>query len=763
MKLVIVESPKKARDITGFFPRSDGWEIKASFGHVRDLPADEMAVDVDNGFKPKYELAGDAKKKAGTKALVELAKKADEVWLCTDPDREGEAIAWHLSKVLKVPKEKLRRATWTVVSKEMVAKALETSRDIDLDLVNAQQARRVMDRLVGYSLSPYLGIVLPQYRGKGSLSAGRVQSALLKVIVDREREILSFVPEEYWAIAADLGKEDGSGSFRARLAFLREGDEMAKLSVEDGETAERIRAALDGGGYRVSSVATKPGQRKPPAPFSGSAMSSEAARKLGFKPKHTMELAQNLFDGFQIDGEQQGLITYHRTDSVNLSDEAIADLRAYIAKQHGPEFLPDTPNVFKTKVKNAQEAHEAIRPHDLTLTPEKVAQYLNEDQKALYDLIWKRTIACQMRPAEVDRTEVLVDNGPYVLKATGSVITFKGFLEVYEETVDEDKKAEEDDDSAILPPLAENEDLKQLALLCDKKATTPPGRYTSSQLLDLAAAKGIYRDSTFSNILELIEKREYVEIKGKRYYPTEKGVTVIDTLEAGFPDILDINYTARGLADLDDVSAGERKWVDVVAEFYGPFAATLKERRQEALAAQADPDNPACPECGGVTRKAYRKDSKGNRTEEFFFSCVRYPDCRGSLNADGTSGRPAVEQVALEGRVCPECGGKLLKREGKAKATGKAYLFYGCENFRDEAIKCGYTFDPKGATGIPCPKCGKGELVERKKKDGKPFWACDRGREKCDGVAWDDPRPKAEEAPEPPGESPDGDDEDREF
>jgi DNA topoisomerase-1 len=718
-RLVIVESPAKARTVGRILGR--GFTVKASIGHVRDLLKSQLAVDVENNFKPTYRVPKE--KQAVVRELRQAVKEAEEVYLATDPDREGEAIAWHLTEVADIPTSKLRRVVFHEITEPAIREAFAHPRGIDMQLVHAQQARRILDRLVGYKLSPLLW-----EKVRGRLSAGRVQSVALRLIVEREREIQAFVPEEYWTIAVELSKLDDERAFRARL--------VRYLGLEpDLKNEEQVRplvAELEDALYVVVNVKKGERRRRPAAPFTTSTMQQEASRRLGFTARRTMAVAQQLYEGLPLGEEGSvGLITYMRTDSTNVSPLAQEEARRFIAQAYGEHLLPPEPPVYKTRARIAQEAHEAIRPTSVFRTPESVKPYLDRDQYRLYELIWKRFIASQMAPAILDTMTVEIvavpraliadgeiplealENPRYLFRATGSAIRFPGFLVVYEEAREEDVKPEEEEEGGgLLPPLEPNERLRLWRVLPEQHFTQPPPRYTEASLIKTLEELGIGRPSTYAPILSTLFQRGYVERVDKRLVPTPLGITVTDLLVQHFPDIMDVNFTARMEEDLDRIAAGEEDWVGVLRRFYGPFEQRLQEALARIQKVSLDHEvlDEQCPECGAPLQIRYGRFGK-------FVGCTRFPECRYT--------RPFFNKLGVP---CPQCGGELLEKKSKRGRT-----FYGCSNWPT----CNFTTWKRPLT-VRCPHCG-GLLVQEDRENARCL--------KCEAVV-----PLAELEPEEAGE-----------
>jgi len=676
--LVIVESPAKARTVGRFL--GGRYVVKASLGHVRDLPAREMGVDTEHGFQPTYvPVQG---RESAVRDIRRAARDAGTIYLATDPDREGEAISWHLVELAGLNKggKPLQRVVFHEITAPAIEEAFRHPRDIDMQLVNAQQARRVLDRIVGYRLSPVLwGKV------RRGLSAGRVQSVALRLIVDREREIEAFKPEEYWVISARLAKEgDGQQTFKAWLREIE--GKKGRVRVRNEGEAKSIAADLKKAAYAVSSVTTKTVRTRPQAPFTTSTLQQDAARRLRYSAQRTMRLAQALYEGVQLGaGEPVGLITYMRTDSTNLARSAIAEANAFIKDRFGPEYA-SRPRVYRTKSRSAQEAHEAIRPTSVLRTPESIARYLPADQLRLYELIWRRMVASQMKDAVADSTtaDILATDTPsgtaYVLRATGSVPRFDGFLVLYREAREEDGRDGEED--RRLPPLARGEKTPLVGLDTEQRFTQPPLRYSEAMLIRTLEEKGIGRPSTYAAIVATIERREYVVRESRRFKPTRLGLAVTDLLADNFPDIMDPGFTADMESKLDAVASGEIDWVPMLDDFYGPFDSQVEQARQNAKKVPwlelAEPSTEVCEKCERPMVVAHGRRGR-------FLACSGFPECRNS--------RPVREST---GAKCPVDGGELLVKRGR---RGRA--FYGCANYPD----CDFTTRYRPYKE-PCPDCG---------------------------------------------------------
>jgi DNA topoisomerase-1 len=687
-KMVIVESPAKARTVGRFLGR--GYAVEASVGHIRDLPANRMGVDIEHDFAPRYVIP--SKKKDVVKKLRGRAKQASEVYLATDPDREGEAIAWHLQAALErqVRGIPVRRVEFHEITRDAVDHAFGHPREIDQQRVDAQQARRILDRVVGYTLSP----LLRDKMGRRGLSAGRVQSVALRLICEREREILAFVPVEYWTIEAELRKQQprassgeaqggsasAAGSFVARLVKIRGQDPDLKNQA----SAQTIVDDLEGAAYVVQKVTRRERRRNPSPPFRTSTLQQEASRKLGLTAKRTMGLAQALYEGKDIgDGERVGLITYMRTDSVNVAESAQAEAREYIQKHFGQEYLPGKPPQYKTRAKSAQEAHEAIRPTSVLRDPASLKDYLKRDELRLYTLIWKRFVASQMAPAILDQTIVDILAGregeekPYLFRASGSVIKFPGFLKVYEESKAEGEK-EEEGAGVRLPPLEKDEVLDLIRLLPKQHFTKPPPRYTDASLIRALEQYGIGRPSTYAPTLTTLLGRRYVERENKRLFPTETGFLVNDRLVEYFPEIINVGFTAEMEEKLDLIATGEQAWVPMLHEFYGPFAEAVEVAREKMprVEYKPEPTGELCPQCGKAL--LFRQGRFGK-----FIGCSGFPECR------------YRSSIPLPGVSCPDCGGSVVE-----KRTRKGRRFYGCANYRpDDESSCQWATWKKPKSG----------------------------------------------------------------
>ena len=681
-KLVIVESPAKAKTVGRFLGK--GYTVRASVGHVRDLLRSQLSVDVENHFTPKYRVPNE--KKEVVKELKGLAKKAEEVYLATDPDREGEAIAWHLMEAAQIEPELAKRVVFHEITEPAIAEAFSHPRDINADLVNAQQARRILDRLVGYSISPILW-----EKVRSRLSAGRVQSVALRLIVEREREIEAFVPVEYWTIGAELKPDGLKSTFITKLAKI-DGDDP---ELPSEEVVKPILVDMETAAYVISKVRRGERRRKPAAPFITSTLQQEASRKLGFTTKRTMGLAQGLYEGQDVgEGGTTGLITYMRTDSTNISELAQQEARAYVMGKYGADFLPPEPPQYKTKSKGAQEAHEAVRPTSVMRDPEKVKPYLEPAMFKLYRLIWQRFVASQMEAAVYDTLQVEVTgtttSHEYLLRASGSAVRFPGFLVVYEETLSEEAKRNEEENVKIPAEVTEGQKQELIRLIPEQHFTQPPPRYSEASLVQALEENGIGRPSTYAPTLSTIQARGYVYREDKRLVPTETGILVNDLMMQYFPEIVDYNFTAHMEEDLDKIADGEAEWVKVMDEFYGPFSKKVEKAQEDMPVVKSGPEpiGRACPECGRELVIRYGRYGK-------FISCSGFPECRHT--------EPWLEKIGV---TCPQDGGDLVERK-----TRKGRTFFGCSNYPE----CDFT-SWKRPIPQPCPNC-QGLLVIANKRE----------------------------------------------
>lgn len=666
--LVIVESPSKAKTIGKYLGSS--YKVVASVGHVRDLPKSKLGIDIENDFEPQYIAIrgkGDL-----IKELKKEAKQAGKIYLATDPDREGEAISWHLAFLLGIDPQTPCRIVFHEITKDAIKNAVKHPRPIDLKLVDAQQARRVLDRLVGYQISPLLWRKI-----RRGLSAGRVQSAALKIICDREKQIQDFVPKEYWNIGAVFQKEK---KFTARLAEYK----GKKLVVENGQQAENVISDLKAGEFTVESITKKERSRKPFAPFTTSSLQQDASTKLGFTTKKSMMVAQQLYEGVEVKGHGTvGLVTYIRTDSVRISDEAKAAARSYIQDHFGQNYIGN--NVFSNKKKDIQDAHEAIRPSNISMDPESIKDSLTKDQYNLYRLIWTRFLASQMAAAVFDSMQVGIRNGDYLLKASGSKLLFDGFQKVYNPNMDEDK-------DSFLPPLEEGEKLKAQKITSEQKFTEPPSRFTEASLVKDLEEKNIGRPSTYAPIIATLLERKYVLRQKKTLLPTDLGFLVTDMMEEYFKEIVDTGFTAEMEDKLDDVEVKDLDWKDIIRDFYGTLEKELKvaDEAIEKVQIEEQITDEVCELCGKPMA------IKSGRFGEFL-ACTGYPECKNT--------KAIVQTIDVK---CPDCGGDIVVKRGK---SGK--VFYGCSNYPD--CKKAFWYKP---TNQKCPQCGS-LLLERKTKSSQ--------------------------------------------
>jgi len=712
-KLLIIESPAKARTIKKYL--GPDFRIMASVGHVKDLPVSKLGVDIEADFKPDYVTI-----KGKTKILKDLktaGNSAEEIYLAPDPDREGEAIAWHIADELKKGPRNKDKKIFRVLFNELTAKAIRAAvsspQKLDRDKFDSQQTRRILDRLVGYQISPLLW-----KKVKRGLSAGRVQSVAVKMVCDREREIQAFDSQEYWSLTAHL-KSTEPPPFEARC-FKYEGK---KADLKNGEQTLKIVSEIEDLPFRVSKVTQKKTKRNPPPPFITSLLQQESFRRLRFPAKKTMFIAQSLYEGVDL-GKRGlvGLITYMRTDSFRLSDDALTEARGFIQKVFGEDYLPDKPNRFKSR-KGAQEAHEAIRATSAELSPKVVATYLSKDQLALYTLIWKRFIACQMSPAILNKTQVEISVGKAAFRANGSVVLFKGFTTLYEEVSNNAGPGKDQD--ALLPPLKKDQILDLIKLDPAQHFTQPPPRFTEATLIKALEENGIGRPSTYAAIIANISGREYVAIEKRRFTPTELGFLVTDLLVESFPDIIDTAFTAQMENNLDKIERGEAQWTDILKEFYEAFEKDLEratnEMKGEVLAGIS---------CSKCNRPMAIKSGRNG----IFLACTGYPECRNTSNfTRDEKGRIIVETDAETGKeegICEKCGRPMVTKNGKFGSFVACSGYPECKNI--------WTPEPV-STGVPCPeKDCQGILVEKRSKKGKKFYACNQ-YPKCKFATWDEP------------------------
>ena len=718
--LVIVESPAKAKTIEKYLGKD--FHVLASYGHVRDLIPKEGAVDPNNDFAMKYEIID--RNQRHVQAISKALKTADTLYLATDPDREGEAISWHLLELLKEKKliknKAVHRVVFHEITKKAVTEAIANPEELAINLINAQQARRALDYLVGFNLSPLLWKKI-----RRGLSAGRVQSPALRMIVERELEIEAFQSREYWSVDAALTAHEQN--FKAKLTQF-DNEKISQFSITDAELAEKTKQVLldaADGQLLVSKLEKKQQKRNPAPPFITSTLQQEAARKLGFTTKRTMIVAQQLYEGIDIGGETQGLITYMRTDSVNLSVDAVEEIRQLISEKFGPENVPKEPRLFKTKSKNAQEAHEAIRPTSPRHLPNQIKDYLSIEQYKLYDLIWKRTIACQMIHATLNMVAIDLScgEGKHIFRATGSTIASPGFMSVYLEGKDDSK--ESDDKESFLPPLEEGRPVPLNEIITDQHFTEPPPRYGEASLVKSLEEHGIGRPSTYASIISTLQNREYVTLDNKRFNPTDVGRIVNKFLTEHFTKYVDYDFTANLEDELDAVSRGEKDWIPLMHAFWKPFNDTIHDK--EATVQRKDVTQEAidekCPECSSPLSIRLGRNGR-------FIGCTNYPDCSYTRNLNEDGAGSGDEPEVIEGRTCPSCDSPLVFK------TGKYGKFIGCSAYP----KCKHIepLEKPMDTTVECPQCKKGSILKRKSRNGKIFYSCS-GYPKCDYALWNNP------------------------
>ncbi len=721
--LVIVESPAKARTINRYLGKD--FVVKACMGHVRDLPEKTLGVDIEGGFVPEYKTI-----RGKGKTLTDLrkaAQKAEKIYIASDFDREGEAIGWHIKESMPKVADNIWRIVFSEITKRGIQHAIENPLRINEKMVNAQQARRILDRLVGYKISPILWTKV-----KRGLSAGRVQSVAVRLICEREEEIRNFKTEEYWSIDAIFETEEKE-TLKASLHQIA----GEKSEIGNEEAAKKILAGLEGATYAVTKIAKKEVKRRPHPPFITSALQQQASITLGFTPSRTMHIAQSLYEGVELGNEGSvGLITYMRTDSVRIAGEAVHEAREYIEANYGREYLPQKPRNYKNKGR-VQDAHEAIRPTSPNRTPDSVAQFLDKNQLALYRLIWNRFMATQMSDAELEQTSVdITAKEQYLFRATGSVIQFPGWLKIYHEDIelnDENKETmtRSEAEEKFIPPLREGQPLTEIEMTPNQHFTKPPSRYSEASLVRALEEKGIGRPSTYATIVKTIQDREYVEREKRRLKPTELGDLVNSLLVESFPEILDVGFTAEMETKLDAVEEGKVDWQILLKEFYGPFETALESARTNMrnVKQEAIPTDEVCEKCGNPMVIRWGRFGK-------FLACKSYPECKNTRNLDDNEeGEDKKREVKVaEGKKCRECGSDMVYRKGRYG------MFLGCSGYPD----CKY-LEPIG-TGFKCPKDGcSGELVERRTKKNRKFFGCSR-YPKCDFASWH--KPIAESCPD---------------
>ncbi len=721
-KLIVVESPTKAKTISKFV--GNEFSLWSSYGHVRDLPKNEMGIDIEHDFKPKYIIPPKIKKRINE--LKKLVNKSESVYFATDEDREGEAIAWHISQIIKDQKIKeIKRITFHEITEEAIKEALMNPREIDIKLVNSQQARRILDRLVGYELSPFLWRKI--IRG---LSAGRVQSVALRLVVEREREIQNFKPQEYWSIEAEFKKLDLENSkFIAKL-YKIDHKILDKLAIKSEEQAQEILNGLKKANYIINKIQKKEIKKTPNPPFITSTLQQEANRHLGFSAKRTMFIAQQLYEGIDLDElGTQGLITYMRTDSFNLAEKFLEGVQKFIKDNYGADYFLDNPRRFKTKSRLAQEAHEAIRPTDIKKTPESIEKFLNRDQFKLYNLIWRRAVASQMKEAVFDSTSVDIETikkqmeKSYIFRATGSIIKFDGYLKVYPEKQKE----------AFLPPLKTKELLELINLAKNQHFTQPPSRYSEAGLIKALEQNGIGRPSTYAPIINTIQERGYVKLENRRLKPEEIGFLVNDLLVKHFPEIVDLKFTAQMEDKLDKIAQGKSKWIPVIKNFYKPFKENLLQKEKEISKKELteEPTKEICEKCNKPMIIKMGRYGK-------FFACSNFPKCRNTKPLPKTPESSNLDKAeslsenlqpedfnSFSKETCDKCGAVLILKESRYGKFLACSAYPKCKNIKP-IIK---------TLGIKCPECEKGEIIEKKTRRGKTFYSCNRYPD-CKFASW---------------------------
>ncbi len=707
MELVIVESPTKAKTIARFLDKN--FKVMASFGHVRDLPKSKLGVDVEHGFKPTYTISADHAAKA--RELKAAAKKVEHIYFATDEDREGEAISWHIAEILGENPAKLRRITFHEITETAIKEALAHPRHLDLKLVNAQQARRILDRLVGYELSPFLWRKI-----KRGLSAGRVQSVALRLIVEREREIKAFVAQEYWSVEGNFRTPTEPTEFEGKLHAI-EGKVLDKLALKTGAETERLVQEARTNQFIVSAVESKERKVAPPPPFTTSTLQQEANRRLGFSAKQTMLLAQRLYEGLELGAEgSTGLITYMRTDSVSMAAKFLTEAAGFIQASYGLDYVLPQPRRYKTKSKGAQEAHEAIRPTDPAREPEAVAAYLDPGELKLYRLIWQRAVATQMPEAKLFGTSANLTSGRLLFRATGQRVTFDGYLKLYPDQ-DKDK---------YLPELTQGQSISAVSLEAKQHFTEPQARYSDATLVKALEEAGIGRPSTYAPTISTIIERDYVQRDDKkRLAPTDIALEVNDLLVQQFPDIVDLEFTSRMEQSLDKIAEGEMEWQPLLEAFYKPFHMQLQTKEKEL--AQAEVDLATGVTCDKCTSAMTVKRGRFGK----FLACTNYPTCKSTKPLPGESAPPAPEPT---NETCPTCEAPMVKKQGRFGP------FISCSRYPDcKTIKNIETFVTDAADNrLLCPKCKEGNIIEKRSKKGRVFFSCSR-YPACDQAFWDRP------------------------
>ena len=729
--IVIVESPAKAKTIEKFL--GGGYQVLATYGHIRDLPSKDGSVDTENGFSMRYEVSKQSVKHVA--ALAKAAKGADELLLATDPDREGEAISWHVLEVLRgkpgLAKIPVRRVVFHEITKRAIQEAVANARAVDMDMVNAQQARRALDYLVGFNLSPLLW-----KKVRPGLSAGRVQSVALRLVCEREAEIQAFKTQEYWSILAEVKKS--RSTFSARLV-VADGKKLGKFDIPDEARATELVRAVENRPLFLTGLDKKQTSRNPAPPFITSTLQMEASRKLGFSAKRAMMVAQKLYEGAEVptaDGGREvvGLISYMRTDSVNLAGEAVTAIRAMIGQRFGPEYLPKSPRKFKSSAKNAQEAHEAIRPTNPELTPERLKSSLDRDQLRLYELIWKRTMACQMAPAKIDQVVATLavavpdEQAPFQFRATGSSVAFPGFMAIYSEGRDEVSLQDrnEEESSTMLPPLEKGEQLASKAIVPHQHFTEPPPRYTEATLVKALESYGIGRPSTYAPTMSTLQDRGYVRLEQKKFHPEDVGAVVNKFLVDHFTRYVDYHFTAHLEDDLDAVSRGEKSWVPLLEGFWKPFQELVsdKDKSTKRSDVTSEATDEVCPDC---SHPLLNKLGRYGR----FLACSNYPECRYTRNIrkEGEEEKP-VEEPEVSDQTCEKCQSPMLIKSGRYGKYLACSGYPACRNIQP--------LEKPKDTGIACPVCNKGTFLEKKSRRGKIFYSCS-GYPKCKNALWNKP------------------------
>jgi DNA topoisomerase-1 len=708
--VVVVESPAKAKTIEKYLGK--GYKVLASYGHVRDFPKKDGSVDPESDFAIKYQIIEDKKRQLD--AIDRAMKKADTLILASDLDREGEAIAWHVAEVLRergtLEGKRVQRIVFHEITRKAIKEAIEHPTEIDIKLVNAQQARRALDYLVGFTLSPLLWRKI-----RGGLSAGRVQSVALRLICEREQHIREFKAKEFWTIETEC--ETDHGQFQAQL-YAVNGKKLTKFAITDGVHAKSMAHRVESAAFRVSDVEKKQVRQQPPPPFITTTLQMDAARKLGFTARKTMQVAQRLYEGIEVDGEPVGLITYMRTDSVSLAAEAIDEMRTYIRSKYGDSYLPSKPRRFKTKSKNAQEAHEAIRPTSIMRTPESLRKVLDTDTLKLYALIWKRALASQMAPAVLNQVRIDIDSGDLKLRATGSSLLFPGFRKLYTEGTDEPAKGERE---RLLPTLTPGDTVRVKRAMAKQHFTEPKPRFSEATLVKELEANGIGRPSTYATILNVLRERKYVEMKKRRFVPTDIGEIVNNFLTRYFSDIVEIGFTANIEDKLDAVARGECDWKPILREFWKPFKARVDETIEKVKRSDVthEATEEVCPECGRPVAIKLGRYGK-------FMACTGYPECKYTKPLNG-KGDKEQEKPEISDQKCDKCHAPMEIRNGR---YGKYLKCPECGNNQP--------LEKPENTGIRCPECGKGTFLKKKSRRGKVFYSCSR-YPACKKALWDKP------------------------